>query len=208
MDPITDPLPVWDQATLSFYSHEAPAYVAKSKASPSRWLTDFMQRLPTGGRILELGCGSGRDAEALLAHGFEVDATDGTPAVAAEAERRLGHPVHIMRFDELSAVNAYDGIWANASLLHVPRAALSGILALVFRALKPGGLHFASYKTGNSAGRDLLGRYYNYLDRDAGKHFYSRSGRWDDLTVTDYVGSKYEGHPAPWIAITARKPPE
>ena len=118
----------------------------KSKAGASRWLADFMKALPTGAHILELGCGSGRDAEALLAHGFDVDASDGTPAMAAEAEQRLGRPVCIMRFDELSAVDAYDGIWANASLLHVPRAALSKILALVLRALKPGGLHFASYK--------------------------------------------------------------
>ena len=92
MDPITDPVAVWDQATLTFYGHEAPAYVAKSKAGASRWLADFMQALPTGARILELGCGSGRDAEALLAHGFDVDATDGTPAMAAEAEQRLGRP--------------------------------------------------------------------------------------------------------------------
>jgi SAM-dependent methyltransferase len=208
MDPFTDPVAAWDQATLTFYGHEAPAYVAKSKAGASRWLGDFMQALPARARILELGCGSGRDAEALLARGFEVDATDGTPTIAAVAEQRLGRPVRIMRFDELSAVDAYDGIWANASLLHVPRIALSGILARVLRALKPGGLHFASYKAGKAAGRDVFGRYYNYLDPNAVKHFYSRSGRWDILSVTDYVGSEYEGHQAPWIAITARKPPD
>jgi SAM-dependent methyltransferase len=195
MTSVSDPVSAWDQATLAFYSHEAPAYVAKSKAGASRWLDNFMQALPARARVLDLGCGSGRNAEVLLAHGFEVD-------------QRLGRPVCIMRFDELSAVNAYDGIWANASLLHVPRAALSETMALVLRALKPGGLHFASYKAGDSAGRDILGRYYNYLDRNAVKHFYSLSGRWDVLSVTDYIGSEYEGRPALWIAITARKPPE
>jgi SAM-dependent methyltransferase len=208
MDPIIDPLAVWDQATLTFYGQETPAYVAKSKAGASRWLADFMHALPTGAHILELGCGAGRDAEALLAQGFEVDATDGAPTMTAEAEQRLGRPARIMRFDELSAVDAYDGIWANASLLHVPRAALSGILALVLRALRPGGLHFASYKAGRSAGRDALGRYYNYLDPNAVKLFYARSGRWDLLSVTDYLGSGYEGDQEPWIAITARKPVE
>jgi SAM-dependent methyltransferase len=206
MDPSTDPLAVWDQATLTFYGHEAPAYVAKSKAGASRWLADFMQALPVGARILDLGCGSGRDAEALLAHGFHVDATDGAPAIAAEAKQRLGRPVRIMRFDELSAVDSYDGIWANASLLHVPRPALTVILALVLRALKPGGLHFASYKGGMSAGRDGSGRYYNYLDLDAAKHFYSGSGRWERLLATDYLSSGYEGDQEEWIAITARKP--
>ena len=82
MDPFTDPVVAWDKATLTFYCREAPAYVAKSKVGASQWLAHFIQALPTRARILELGCGSGRDAEALLAHGFDVDATDGTPAMA------------------------------------------------------------------------------------------------------------------------------
>ena len=206
MDHTIDPALAWDQATLNFYGLEAPIYAASGKAGTSRWLCDFMRALPSGARILELGCGGGRDAEAMLAHGFDVDTTDGTPAMAAEAEQRLGRPVRIMRFDELSDVDAYDGIWANASLLHVPRTALSGVLTLVRRALKPGGLHFANYKAGEAAGRDVLGRYYNYLDRNALDHIYSRSGQWDVLSVTDYVGGGYEGGQGPWIAITARRP--
>jgi len=84
-----------------------------------------MRVLPARVRILELGCGSSGDAEAFLARGLEVDGTDGTRAVAAVAEQRLGRPARIMRFDELSVVDAYDGIWANASLLHMPRTAES-----------------------------------------------------------------------------------
>jgi len=206
MVPITDLLPLWDQSTSAFYDQEEATYAAKGKVGSSRWLTDFMRALPDGARILELGCGNGRDAAALLTHGFDVDPIDGSPAIAAAAEQRLGRPIRVMRFDELAAVDTYDGIWANASLLHVPRAALSTILARVLRALKPGGLHFASYKAGETAGRDILGRYYNYLDRNAVNHFYAGSGRWDVLSVTDYIGTEYGSNPVPWIAITARKP--
>ena len=71
--------------------------------------------------------------------------------MAAKAEARLGRPVKVMRFDELSEVETYDAVWANASLLHVPRGALGDVLALVFAALKPNGLHFASYKAGGVA---------------------------------------------------------
>lgn len=78
-----------DQATLDFYAEEAPVYVATGKGGASRWLAGFMQKLPASAHILELGCGGGTDAEAMIAHGFEVDPTDGTPALAAKAQERL-----------------------------------------------------------------------------------------------------------------------
>ncbi|MFT3967462.1 MAG: class I SAM-dependent methyltransferase [Sphingobium sp.] len=191
---------------MDFYTDEAPAYVMAGKAGVSPWLHDFMRALPDGAHILELGCGGGRDAEAMLAHGFAVDPTDGTPAMAAEAERRLGRPVRVMRFDQLSAREAYDAIWANASLLHVPAEALSDVLRLVFRALKPGGRHFANYKSGGVAGRDTLGRYYNYPGKAALLEAYSRAGPWEMLSAVEYVGGSYDGGRIPWLAIMARRP--
>jgi SAM-dependent methyltransferase len=207
MDQPADPSNAYDQATLNFYADEAPVYVASGKGGVSRWLDGFAQVLPAGARILELGCGGGRDAEALLARGFDVDATDGTPAMAAKAAERLGRPVRVMRFDELSDVRSYDAVWANASLLHVPYPALADVLVLILRALKPGGLHFANYKAGGTAGRDRLGRYFNYPDRTALIAAYARSGDWDVLSVIDYIGGGYEGGQGPWTAITARRPP-
>jgi len=141
-----------------------------------RWLDDFMLGLSTGSRVLELGCGNGRDAEVLLAHGFDVDATDGSPGMVAEAKRRIGSAVRLMRFDELSSITAYDGIWANASLLHLPTGKLAHVLSLILQALKANGLHFATFKSGAVAGRDTLGRYYNSLDRDKLAAAYAKSG--------------------------------
>jgi SAM-dependent methyltransferase len=90
----------------------------------------------------------------MIAAGFDVDPTDGTPEIARKAEERLGRRVRVMCFDELDALEVYDAIWASASLLHVLRSSLPQILALIFKALKPGGLHFASYKGGDAEGRD------------------------------------------------------
>ena len=204
---IADTCRACDKATLDFYDREAASYVASTKDGVVRWLDDFMQMLPGGGRVLELGCGSGRDAEVLLAHGFDVDPTDGTPAMAAQAEKRLRQPVKVMRFDELAEIGVYDGVWAHASLLHVPRPALGTVLALVFQALKPGGLLFANYKSGQTAGRDQLDRYYNYPDRQTLIEAYSSSAPWEILSAVEYVGGSYDGGKTPWIAITARKPP-
>jgi SAM-dependent methyltransferase len=195
-----------DPGTLRFHAETAQVYIASGPGGVSRGLPSFLQKLQPGARILELGCGGGRDAEAMIAAGFDVDATDGTPEIARKAEERLGRKVRVMRFGELDAVSAYDAVWANASLLHVPRSLLPEILGRVFRALKPGGLHFASYKGGGSEGRDENGRYFNYLSRDELVEMYGRSAPWRVDSVLDYMGAGYEGKQGPWVAITAGRP--
>ena len=195
----------FDQTTLDFYDRRAREYVARGTGGASRWLAGFMRALPPGARVLELGCGGGRDAEALIANGFDVDPTDGSAAMAAIAAERLGRPVRVMRFDALSEIAEYDGIWANASLLHVPRDALGDVLARVFGALKPDGLHFASYKADGIAGRDSLGRYYNHPDRQALIELYHRAAPWDLVSLQEGEGAGYDDVSHPWLAITVRR---
>lgn len=195
-----------DLLTLRFYSETAETYVASGPGGASRLLQPFIAKLRPGDRVLELGCGGGRDAEAMIAAGFDVEPTDGTLEIALKAEVRLGRRVRVMRFDELEAEADYDAVWANASLLHVPRDSLPDVLARVFRALRPGGLHFASYKGGGREGRDSHGRYFNYLSRDEVVEAYERSAPWLLESVEDYVGGGYEGKQGPWVAITVRRP--
>jgi 2-polyprenyl-3-methyl-5-hydroxy-6-metoxy-1,4-benzoquinol methylase len=153
----------FDTATLAYYEKVAPTYVASGTGGQSRHLRCFLELLAPSSRILDLGCGGGIDASAMLDAGFLVDAIEASAAIAASAERRINCAVNVIRFDQLEALEEYDAVWASASLIHVPRQGLSGILRRVFRALKPAGLHFASYKSGGREGRDSAGRYYNYL---------------------------------------------
>ena len=195
-----------DDATLEFYAHNAPVYTASGAGGVSRHLHKFLDLLPEGAKILDLGCGGGRDSEAMLRQGFDVTPTDGVKEVAAKAEQRLGVAVRVMRFNELDYVEEFDAVWANASLLHVPRLALPAILAAVRAALKPGGLHFASYKAGGIEGRDRFGRYFNYLSLEQMADIYRQSGSWNIIEITDYIGGGYEGGEGPWVAMTASKP--
>lgn len=195
-----------DEATLGFYADEATVYAARGQGGASRRLDAFLHLLPPGARILELGCGGGRDSEEMLARGFRLDATDGVPEIARMAEERIGRPVRVMRFDEIDAVEEYDGVWAQACLLHVPRPALPGILSLIFRALKGGGVHSASFKGGGHEGRDALGRYFNYLTADEVSAAYRRSAGWDIQALTEYRSGSYGGGQGPWVGITARRP--
>lgn len=195
----------FDPDTLAFYAREASAYVSHPSARASRDLPAFLARLAPGAHILELGCGGGLDSAQMIAAGFDVDPTDGSPEMAAQAATRLGRPVRTLRFEALDAIEAYDAVWANASLLHAPRDALPEILGRIWRALRPGGWHFASYKCGTAEGRDGLGRYYNYPDPDALIATYRAAGDWAELLDERYPGGGYDGVPVPWIAVTVRK---
>jgi SAM-dependent methyltransferase len=86
--------------------------------------------------------------------------------LAREAEARLRRPIKIMRFEDLDEQAMYDGVWANACLLHVPEERLGDVLAKVYTALRHGGRFYASYKMGHGGDRDGLGRYYNFPSRE------------------------------------------
>jgi SAM-dependent methyltransferase len=195
-----------DDDTLQFYRRNAEAYAGVAKA-PSKRLRAFLALLPQGGSILELGCGAGYHATDILAAGFKLRATDGSPEMAAIAARRLGHPVEAMRFDELDDHEAHDGVWASACLLHVPRDELAGVLARIRRALKPDGVFYASYKIGHGdGGRDSLGRYFNYPSPEWLQSAYAASGAWHQLTADTSEIKSFDEAPATMLHIVVRKP--
>jgi SAM-dependent methyltransferase len=193
-----------DEKTLQFYRSNAQSYADWAKA-PSTRLRGFLALLPPGASILELGCGAGNHSAVMLEGGFEVRATDGSPEMAAIAARRLGHPVEAMLFDQLDVHEAYDGVWASACLLHVPRDELAGILGRIHRALKSSGVFYASFKIGEGDGRDNLGRYYNYPSPEWLKATYASGGTWDSLTSDTSVIQSFDQTPANMLHLVVRK---
>ena len=143
-----------DEATLQFYRGNAEAYAGRTFTSRQARLMAFLARLSPGASILELGCGAGGDTAEMLARGFDVRPTDGSPEMAGIASKHLGRTVETLLFHDLDEVEAYDAVWANACLLHVPRPELADVLARIWRALKPAGVFYASYKEGDGDGRD------------------------------------------------------
>lgn len=191
-----------DEQTDRFYADNADAYGNRQRLMP-RELERFLALLPKGARILELGCGGGHDALEMQSRGFDVMATDGSRELAAIAERRLKRPVEVMRFDDLAAVEQFDGVWASASLLHVPRDALAVVLRKVYTALIPGGRFWASYKTTGQPGRDRFGRYYNRLDEAAARILYYEAASWHRFELFSRAGSGYDGEPTAWLWVAA-----
>ena len=193
-----------DNRTLSFYREQASAYSSKGGSPNLNHLEAFLSRLPAGAVILELGCGAGRDSEVMMARGFTVRPTDGTPELAQAAERRLGIPVATLKFADLDVQSVYDGIWANACLLHVPRADLPDILTKIHAALRKDGCFYASFKAGESEGRDQFDRYYNYPSEHLLREWYGACA-WADVAVTTEMGSGYDRKPTEWLHVMAIK---
>ena len=194
-----------DEATLRFYGGNADAYAGREITSRKARLTAFLVQLPSRARILELGCGAGGDTADMLAQGFDVRATDGSPEMADVASKRLGRPVETLLFHELDETGVYDGVWANACLLHVPRDQLAHVLSLIWRALKPGGAFFASYKEGEAGGRDELDRYYNYPSQDWLRATYAEAGDWSALSMGRGEVKGFDDKMAAMLFVMARR---
>lgn len=190
-----------DQPTLDFYAREAEAYAARHAVSEE--LAPFLALVPAGGRILELGCGGGRDSEAMLAAGYDATPTDGSPELARQAEKRLGRQVEVLLFEDIDFVDEFEGVWANACLLHVPKPSLPAIFEKIRRALRAGGVVYASFKTGGAETVDRFGRYYNYPDEAF--LIEAIGAGWSSVETAQRAGTGYYNLPADWLQVTAVK---
>lgn len=152
--------------TLAYYDENASTFIEDTRnVDFSAVRSRFLKWVVPYGLILDLGCGSGRDAKAFMEAGYHVDCVDGSQKMCELASAYLGIPVVQMDFNELEAVNAYDGVWACSSLLHAPKADLPAILHKIELSLKPGGIFYCSFKEGDFEGmRD--GRYFSDLSEE------------------------------------------
>lgn len=121
----------------------------------------FLDFVPENGHILDLGCGSGRDSRYFLNAGYVVTAMDASNDIAIYAEKIIGQPVMVSRFQEMSFCDEFDAIWACASLLHCPRSQIVDVLGRVTKSLKPNGVAYISFKWGENETIDNSGRYFN-----------------------------------------------
>ena len=152
--------------TLDYYNKNARRYSQETLDVDFKEQRHMLLKyLKPGAHILDLGCGAGRDSKVFLQQGYQVTSIDGSKALCEIASRHIGQEVICQRFQDLDQKDTYHGIWACASLLHLPMLELSSMIRRVSTALKAGGYFYASFKYGELEG-ERNGRYFTDLTED------------------------------------------
>lgn len=192
-----------DKETISVYEARASDYArvtADSAADPL--LARFIAAMPAGARVLDLGSGPGIAAAKMAARGLDVVACDASPAMVAAADRRLPGKVLLRSFETFPTEPGFQGIWANFSLLHAPRADMPRHLARIRSALLSGGLVHVALKRGTGEARDRLGRFYSYYEPDELQDLLRAAG-FTPRTLDHGADPGLDGTVSPWFAISA-----
>jgi SAM-dependent methyltransferase len=154
--------------------------------------------------ILDFGCGPGRDLKRFTELGHAPIGLDGTAEFAAMARQHSGCEVWQQNFIALDLPpERFDGVFANASLFHVPSTALPRVLGELYATLKPGGVLFASNPRGDNQEGMSGGRYGCFHDFDSWHAYVSAAGFAE---ISHYY--RPEGQPRerqPWLATLWRK---
>lgn len=156
-----------DKNTLDYYNSKAKDFVSATVDVVFTEIQDiFLEYIPAGGKILDFGCGSGRDTKYFISKGYDVDATDGSEELCKIASEYTGIQVKQMLFEELDDIEAYDGVWACASILHIEKMKLPEIMKKIAIATKKGGVVYTSFKYGEFEGI-RNGRFFTYLTEES-----------------------------------------
>jgi SAM-dependent methyltransferase len=146
--------------SIQYYEDNAQVFIDNTLlVDMGELYRQFLPLLPAGGRVLDAGCGTGRDALYFKQQGFQVEAFDASRSMADFAGRHSGLPVQQACFEEVVYQQPFDGIWACSSLLHVAADRLPAVFCHLATLLTEGGVFYCSFKYGsddqNRGGRNF-----------------------------------------------------
>ena len=152
--------------TIEYYNQNADMFAQGTRLVDFTVVQErFAKMLPAGSRILDFGCGSGRDTKYFLEKGYRVEATDGSAELCKLASAFAGIEVKEMLFQDLDVSGKYEGIWACSSILHLSKKELLPVIQKMCDALKDNGVIYTSFKYGDFEG-ERNGRYFTDFTED------------------------------------------
>lgn len=172
--------------TISYYNQNAEEYFNKTVNVSMQELYDqFEAYLKPGDKILDLGCGSGRDSRYFLSKGYDVVSVDGSKAMCNLAETYIGKKVRNITFEKLDYDNEFDAVWACASLVHVDMGEITDVLFRIQRALKKKGILYASWKYGKGERIEKQKYYADYDEESINSLFSDASMKVAKIWISD-----------------------
>jgi ubiquinone/menaquinone biosynthesis C-methylase UbiE len=201
-----------EQITIESYNKTAKEYDKNTNNFiQENYKKKFLSKIKSGGLILDIGCGAGRDAKYFTEKGYEVIGIDMSSELlniaklnAPKAKFKLMNMKNI-EFDS----NTFDGIWANASLVHLPQEYLVKVLSSIYKILKPNGYFYVSVKQGEG---EMLSSDSRYKGVEKFWSYYSEEEFKKALlnahfTVLKYDISKIDNsyQTNPWIKFFCQK---
>jgi len=152
--------------TIEYYNQNADMFAQGTRLVDFTVVQErFAKMIPVGSRILDFGCGSGRDTKYFLEKGYRVEATDGSSELCKLASVFAGIEVKEMLFQDLDVSGKYEGIWACSSILHLSKKELLPVIRKMCDALKDNGVIYTSFKYGDFEG-ERNGRYFTDFTED------------------------------------------
>ena len=154
-----------DKSTIAYYDAHADEYAVKTRyvyMFDTRSL--FLRYLDPDGRILDAGCGGGRDMKIFMENGYIVDAFDASEEMCRVASEYTEEDIPCCTFEEWTSRYSYSGIWCCASLLHLQEEEFYAFIEKAAKYLRSGGVIYFSMKDGITDGYDELGRWYLGFD--------------------------------------------
>ncbi|MFG6355788.1 MAG: class I SAM-dependent methyltransferase [Acetatifactor sp.] len=192
-------------STIEYYNQNTMEFVnATIGADMSDLYAEFEKYIDSGGKVLDLGCGSGRDSQYFYKKGYQVIAIDPSSAMCNETRRRVPIDVFPMRAEEMGFSESFDAVWACASLIHVAKEDMRATVSKIMQALKLGGIFYASWKYGYGE-QVRQGRYFAYFTEKELLNIFKMVGNLQLLRIwiTEDVKAKKED--IKWLNILAKK---
>lgn len=198
-----------EDINVTWYDRNAVRYSeGADRCNPRSDMSAFLSTIPPGGRILDAGCGNGRDMVEMINRGFRVEGFDASSEMCRLAHEKTGglvNPRHMRFRDYEDEPDTWDGIWAMASLVHVGTEDLPDVVNALRASLKPGGTLFASLKAGEISDVAPDGRRMMRVTEDIVKEAFSGGG---DLRVCRRNIKNSSGMLDDWINVIYCKAPE
>lgn len=193
-----------DSTTMEYYQQFPDEFFDSTVlADVSELYGHFLKYIPEHGKVLDFGCGSGRDTKAFLDMGYSVEAIDGSSEMCIRASEYTGIDVKCMDFFDLNEESKYDGIWACASLLHVGRDRLPEIFEVLRKSIAQGGILYASFKYGDFSGiRD--GRYFDDMNEEILREILSTVKGFDTVEMWQSQDVR-RGKDVDWINVILKR---